>query len=87
LNFARSIYQVKKKIRTNINTVSSWLDASNIYGTDQKTADSLREFKNGKLKVSQDDFLPKTEKGEFISGDRRVNENVLLTVVHTIFLR
>jgi hypothetical protein len=73
LNFTRSIYQVKKKVRTHINTVSSWLDASNIYGTDKKTADSLRELKGGKLKVDTDNLLPKTENGEFISGDRRVN--------------
>jgi hypothetical protein len=53
--------------------VSSWLDASNIYGTDKKTADSLRELKGGKLKVDTDNLLPKTENGEFISGDRRVN--------------
>jgi len=59
LNFERSIYQINRRIRTHINTVSSWLDASNIYGSDQKTADSLRQFKGGKLQVSQDNFLPK----------------------------
>jgi peroxidase len=63
LNFARSIYQVKRRARTNINTVSSWLDASHIYGTDQKTADSLREFKGGKLKVGASGALPKAESG------------------------
>jgi peroxidase len=32
-------------------------------------------------------LLPKAENGEFISGDRRVNQNVLLTALHTIFVR
>ena len=46
-------------VRTNINILTAWLDGSQVYGPSKQTADSLREFKNGKMKVSQGNLLPK----------------------------
>ena len=40
------------------NIITSWIDASNVYGSEQTRADWLRTFSQGKLKTSDGDFLP-----------------------------
>jgi len=40
------------------NIITSWIDASNVYGSEQTRADWLRSFSDGKLKISEGDFLP-----------------------------
>lgn len=92
------------------NYVTSFIDASALYGVDCSRTCYLRTFKDGKLRLSQGDLLPfNTHDGEFnsgldifapamdmpaqignrwfVAGDRRVNENVLLTSLHTLFVR
>jgi hypothetical protein len=32
LSFSRSIFNPKKKVRTNINVITAWIDASQVYG-------------------------------------------------------
>ncbi len=50
------------------NEITSYLDASNIYGSDKVRADWLRTFKDGKLKMSEGNLLPwNTLTGEFNS--------------------
>ncbi len=50
------------------NEITSFLDASNIYGSDKARADWLRTFKDGKLKMSEGNLLPwNTLTGEFNS--------------------
>jgi hypothetical protein len=44
--------------RQQINTVSSYLDLSNIYGSSQVVADALRTFSGGRLKTSPGNMLP-----------------------------
>lgn len=55
--------------RQQINTITSWMDASMVYGSDRERASWLRSFKEGKLKVSQSeegDLLPfNTFSGEY----------------------
>jgi hypothetical protein len=63
------------------------LDGSQIYGSDKATANKLRSFERGKLLTSEGNLLPKDKKGFFISGDSRVNENIGLTALHTLFMR
>ena len=46
----------------------------------------LREFKGGKLKLDNN-LLIKDENGTFLAGDIRVNENIGLTAIQTIFAR
>lgn len=54
--------------RQNRNLITSWIDASNVYGSDQERADWLRIFSNGKLKMSEGDLLPfNTIDGEYES--------------------
>jgi len=91
------------------NAITAFLDASNVYGSDQIRATWLREFVDGKLKTSKGNMLPyNTTTGEFdapidpnapfqamipgdekwfVAGDIRANENVLLTSMHTTFMR
>ncbi len=40
------------------NDITSWIDGSNVYGSDQERADYLRSFVGGKLKVSAGNLLP-----------------------------
>ena len=73
--------------REQINEITSWIDGSNIYGSDDATSKSLRKLKNGLMKTSPGNLLPLDESGFFLAGDVRVNEQVCLTAMHTIFVR
>lgn len=74
--------------RWQINGNTSYIDASNVYGSDSATANSLRTFENGKLTTSAGGRLPGTAgDGSFLAGDPRANENVGLTAIHTLFVR
>lgn len=44
--------------RQNNNTISAWIDASNVYGSDGYRASWLRTFQDGKLKTSAGGYLP-----------------------------
>lgn len=86
-----------------LNQLTHWLDMSQLYGNTNEQAESLREFSGGRLKVSRDpngrmDLLPEDLRDEdqdcassglhcFQAGDKRVNEQIGLTSIHTIFLR
>lgn len=82
------------------NNITSWLDGSNIYGSDDHRASFLRTFENGELKVSEGNLLPFNDgsienddprSGDptslFIAGDVRANENSVLVSMHTLFVR
>ena len=71
--------------REQVNEITSFIDASMIYGSDPATAASLRA-PGGKLATSDGDMLP-LDGGHFVAGDVRANENVALTSMHTIFMR
>ena len=72
---------------THINEVTSWWDGSQIYGSDTKTADSLRSFKGGKLTVDpKTGNLPVLADGVEQTGFRR-NWWVGLSMLHTLFVK
>lgn len=101
--------------REQINQVTSFLDASTVYGSSEEEAKSLRLFNDGLLrgqlipvsngntnkKKRNSDFahqlLPAIETSQdcrsknrtrcFKSGDIRVNENIGLTIMHTLWFR
>ncbi|MEZ4884225.1 MAG: peroxidase family protein [Chitinophagales bacterium] len=59
----RSKYDLSTGFTTNnpraqINDITAWIDASNVYGSDENRANWLRTFENGKLKTSEGNFLP-----------------------------
>lgn len=80
------------------NEITGWIDASNVYGSDEVRAEALRTNDGtGKLKTSDGNLLPfnvdglpnggGTDPSLFLAGDVRVNEQVGLTVMHTLFVR
>ena len=86
--------------REQINNLTAFIDASQIYGSDWTRAHALRvNDGSGKLMTSGDgDFLPYNRNGLdndggasrrdlFLSGDVRANEQTGLTALHTLFLR
>ena len=84
--------------RQQINQLTHYLDASNVYGSTKEVADSLRLFLGGRLRQGEKTDTPKgnlpfgtvlSQNGVpfFVAGDVRANENVALTVMHTIWLR
>ncbi|MEM1165251.1 MAG: peroxidase family protein [Planctomycetota bacterium] len=104
----RSEFQVEGGVRQQINRLTSYLDGSAVYGSDQERADFLRTNDGtGKLKVSTIDgvgeLMPYNravdpfENGNenpmlsaddlFLGGDPRVNEQIGLIAVHTLFVR
>lgn len=103
ISLNRSIYDIAtgtsvENPRQQINEITSWIDASNVYGSDEARAHALRTNDgSGRLKVSEGNLLPFNEEGLpnaggdspelFLAGDVRANEQVGLTAMHTLFVR
>ena len=103
LTFTRSIpaCRVEDNIlqRNQINQINSYIDASNVYGSDDELARNLRLGIGGFLKQSRGTQSNKgnlpfgVEKSPmngipfFVAGDQRSNEQLPLTVMHTIWMR
>ena len=100
--FTRSNFVTPGGIRQQVNGITSWIDASQVYGSDTTRAAALRT--NGgtgaKLVTTAGNLpgyntfgLPNDNNGPtpanelFLAGDVRANENVALTSMHTIFVR
>jgi hypothetical protein len=86
--------------RQQINEISAWIDASNVYGSDVARGAALRTNDGtGRLKTSAGNLLPfnidvpplpnagGSSPGLFLAGDVRANEQAGLTAVHTLFVR
>ncbi|NET80041.1 peroxidase family protein [Okeania sp. SIO1F9] len=78
--------------REQINEITAFLDGSMVYGSDEATALSLRaDDGTGKLATSigpdGEILLPTDSDGNFLAGDIRVNEQLGLISVHTLFVR
>jgi len=86
--------------RQQINEITSYLDASMVYGSDETRALALRTMSGGKLKTSAGNLMPLNTMGLpngtgghpdptqfYVAGDMRANEQVALTAVHTLFVR
>lgn len=58
LEFRRSHFAEGTVPRQHRNSITAWIDGSQVYGSDETTARFLRDFKLGKMRVSQGDLLP-----------------------------
>ena len=87
-----------KMAREQINQLTHYQDASNVYGSTKEMADSLRLFSGGLLRQGgrTDSLRGNLPLGSelsdsgapfFVAGDVRANEHVALTIMHTIWLR
>ncbi|MFG0325677.1 MAG: peroxidase family protein [Phycisphaerales bacterium JB037] len=83
--------------RTHANELSTWIDGSNVYGSDEVRAAALRTGVGGRLATSAGDMMPYNTGGLpnaggtgptlFLAGDVRANEQAGLTTMHTVFVR
>lgn len=103
LPFNRSFYDILTGTgvinpRQQINELTSWIDASNVYGSDAARTNALRTNDGtGRLLTSDGNLLPfntfglpnggGTDPALFVAGDVRSNEQVALTAMHTLWLR
>jgi len=100
LRFTRSDFVLDQNgNRQQFNVLTSFIDASNVYGSSKERSDALRSFQNGRLKLSSDGLMPTNSDGLFnedggrpspdlfLAGDSRANEHVALTAIHTLFVR
>ena len=94
----RSAYETIEGVRQQVNLITAFIDASNVYGSEQARADELRTLDGtGRLKMSVGELLPFNVNGLanapspspvfFLAGDIRANEQVGLTAMHTLFVR
>ncbi len=107
IHFCRSVFDpatgtTAANPRQQVTVITSFLDASNVYGSDPVRAAWLRKNDgSGELKSSLggngEVLLPHNTDGLpnggdprpslFVAGDERANENNALTSMHTLFLR
>eukprot|EP00051_Salpingoeca_urceolata_P000535 m.34542 g.34542 ORF g.34542 m.34542 type:complete len:623 (-) comp10778_c0_seq1:322-2190(-) len=92
----RSIYQPSAEgVREQMNQITAYIDASNVYGSDPARSKALRD--GAKLQTGIKNLLPlnvdgfpnamSTSAHFFFAGDVRANEQVTLTALHTVFMR
>src|SRR5262249_26820593 len=86
--------------RQQVNEITSFIDGSQVYGSDGVRASDLRTHVGGKLLTSAGNLLPFNTFGLpnqnqgpfpndqlFVAGDVRSNENIQLTAIQTLFMR
>lgn len=80
------------------NSLSSFLDLTNVYGPTKRRNSELRLSYDGLMKTSEGNLLPfnvkrlnnapNSRKTKFyVAGDHRASEHPVLTSIHTLFLR
>ena len=86
--------------RQQVNSLTAFIDGSQIYGSDATRGAAVREFAGGRLKMSAGNLLPFNTAGLpnatiglspdaelYLAGDVRANENPQLLALHTLFVR
>ena len=58
ISLNRSIFEDVGGVREQLNEITTWIDGSNVYGSDEATAANLREFTGGQMRQSSGGLLP-----------------------------
>ncbi len=101
MHFGRSLFVEGTAVREQVNAITAFIDGSSVYGADAERAAALRTNDGtGRLRTSAGNLLPFNDAGLpnasppgrdpaslFLAGDFRANEQVGLTVMHTLFVR
>ncbi len=99
ITMERSFYDNVDGVREQVNEITAFIDASQVYGSNLELARELRTLDGtGRLLTSAGDLLPLNTNGFpnapradapnfFLAGDFRSNEQVGLTSLHTLFVR
>lgn len=99
ISMDRSFDVTVNGVRQQQNNITSYIDGSAVYGSDEVRADALRTLDGtGRLKVSAGNLLPFNvdalhnaptdhDPSFFVAGDIRANEQTGLAAVHTLFVR
>ena len=69
-----------------VNAVTAFIDASNVYGSDDEVAMSLRTGTGGLLLTSENNLLPIID-GNFTGGDIRAREMPGLSAMHNLWVK
>lgn len=95
----RSAPDPNSTMRQQMNNITSFIDASNVYGSSNSRVHALRTNDGtGRLLTSPGDLLPYNTAGLdnapthedpslFVAGDIRANEQIGLTAMHTLWVR
>lgn len=87
LNFIRSQTTVDSSCTLTsakqVNTVTAYLDLSQVYGNEEAIVDSLRKFKKGKMKIDKKGIVAEG----FRTGDIRSNQTPFLLLFQSLFVR
>lgn len=90
------------ELRQQTNAITSYIDGSNVYGSDLDRANALRSGQGGRMLTSANNLLPTSDMAGldsffmdgggnpstmFVAGDVRANEQLGLTAMHTLFVR
>lgn len=92
IDFGRSAFELDAEgQRQQVNDITAFVDASQVYGSEEMLASTLRTHVAGEL-ILLDGLLPNRDgedpsQVEFNAGDVRANENVALTSMHTLFVQ
>ncbi|GFR92450.1 chorion peroxidase [Elysia marginata] len=86
-----------KEPREQMNMLTAYIDASQIYGSSLKTNNRIRLGRHGQLRVNEFNMLPEDDNSTCVketnfdyclqSGEMRVNEHPALASMHTVFHR
>ncbi|MEM1331608.1 MAG: peroxidase family protein [Planctomycetota bacterium] len=100
ISFTRSAFTLPEDdCRQHANEITSFVDASAVYGSDTARASALRSGVGGRMLTSDGDLLPFNTMGLdndnatgnpgplYAAGDTRANEVIGLTAMHTLFVR
>jgi len=100
IGMERSSFEIGPEgVREQLNAITSFIDASGVYGSDEARAQWLRAHDGtGMLKTSEGNLLPfntdgfpnaptADDPGMFLAGDVRANEQMGLTAMHILFVR